>query len=89
MKYKYSYIDEVTKDEVREVMTGEHGKCMQAWTSECVNAGYRKGLAIGAGAAIVGTVITFVVKEVRDGVLDKCISRSVDSLIRKMDVTKH
>lgn len=88
MNYNYKYIDEAAKSELEGLVAGEHGKVVEAWTSECVNAGYRKGLAYGAVVAIIGTAVGYAVRNMRNGVVERVIQRNVDQLIRRLDVTK-
>lgn len=88
MKYKYRHIDEVTKNEVKDLMNGEHGKAMEAWTTECVEAGYRKGLAAVVIATVISGVVSYAVKHARCGIIERHVRRNVNRLTNKLDVSE-
>jgi hypothetical protein len=88
MTYKYNHINEVMKGELKDLAKGEHGETLKAWSYECVDAGYRKGLACGAAAAIIGTVITYFIKGMRGGLGERHTQRNIRRIVRQIDVTK-
>ena len=64
MSYKYKFMDEAKLKEIEEILDGEKGAALVAWSLECAKAGidgYRRGLmkcsliaAAGAGLAAGG-----------------------------------
>ena len=89
MKCKYKYINEAAKETLDGLVTGEHGEVVRAWSTECVSAGFRRGLACGAAATILGTRATYIVREMRDGVVEKYIQSNVKRVVRKLNIPKN
>ena len=86
MKYKYSYINDEMKETMSELMTGDNGETVKAWTSECVNAGYMNGVVIGAALAIVGVFISNRIGNIRKNVIDNYTKRRVDTIVKQISI---
>jgi hypothetical protein len=57
MKYNYTFMDEAKLKEIEEILAGEKGTALVAWSLECAKAGidgYRNGLIKGGLIAAAG-----------------------------------
>lgn len=86
MKYEYKYINEGMKDELSGLMTGEHGKTVEAWTSECINAGYARGVVGVLVAVAVGVFLGANAGAIRKNIIDKHTQRTVEKLVSNISV---
>jgi hypothetical protein len=71
MGYNYKFMDEAKLKEIEEILAGEHGEALVAWSLECHKAaidGYRNGLMkgslIAAGGAVVAAGGYWIAKKV-------------------------
>ena len=86
MKYKYNYINDEMKEKMSELITGDNGDTIKAWTSECVNAGYINGILFGV---VVGGLTFFVsnrIGNIRKNVIDKYTKRSVEKIVKDITI---
>lgn len=59
MGYNYKFMDEAKLKEIEELLAGEKGNALVAWSLECAKAGidgYRNGLIKGGLIAAAGAV---------------------------------
>jgi hypothetical protein len=71
MAYNYEFMDEAKLKEIEELLAGEKGNALVAWSLECAKAGidgYRHGLMrnglIAAGGAVVAAGGYWIAKKV-------------------------
>lgn len=64
MAYNYKFMDEAKLKEIEELLAGEKGNALVAWSLECAKAGidgcidgYRNGLIKGGLIAAAGAVV--------------------------------
>lgn len=64
MAYKYKFMDEANLKEIEELLAGEHGTALTAWSYECAEAGIygyidgrRKCLITGSLIGAVGAAV--------------------------------
>lgn len=89
MDYKYKHMNEGMANEIGELLKGEHGKAVVAWSMECSDAaveGFKKGLVKGCikGSLLGVAGLTLVVGAVRIGsnIVKACTKKSVERIIK-------
>lgn len=85
----YKYMNEGMKDEVGELLAGDHGKAVAAFGKECGNAaveGFKNGIVRGCvKASVLGVAgATLVVGAYRVGkkIVEKCAEKGVEQIIK-------
>lgn len=62
-EYKFKYMNDAMKEEINELLKGEHGEALYAWSQECAVVaveGFKKGIRSGVakglilGCAVIG-----------------------------------
>lgn len=89
MNYEYKHMNEGMKDEVGELLAGDHGKAVVAFGKECGNAaveGFKRGLVKGCvKASLLGVAgATLVVGAYRIGksIVKACTEKGVERIIK-------
>lgn len=85
----YKYMNEGMKDEVGELLAGDHGKAVAAFGKECGHAaveGFKKGIVNGCvRASVLGVAgATLVVGAYRIGkkIVKACTEKGVERIIK-------
>jgi hypothetical protein len=85
-KHYYEYLDAAMKDEIKELMEGEHGAAIEAWGYECANAACKRHVTNILLAVLAGVGVTYTVVKRRQSILDSYVRKNVAKTMKDVIV---
>ena len=84
-KYQYKHLDDAMKEEVKELLAGEHGEALKAWAQECGCAaveGCRDGIVKGSVFVLIGFGVALSMFKTGRGIVEKCMRKRIEKLTK-------
>lgn len=82
--YEYEYVSTAAKEELAELMAGEHAEAIEAWGKECANAAIKRSIATTAVAAIVGTLMCINMINKKGRLISRYVRKNVEKAVKSL-----
>lgn len=82
--YEYEYVSTAAKEEIAELMAGEHADAIEAWGKECANAAVKNSILTTLLVAVTGTIACIGVINKKSAIIDRYVRKNVEKAVKTL-----